>query len=62
MARNNNNGFRSVAWKCDKPTCMKWNIRKIKIGSHLNDDTCDNCKLNIHEPLWKEVKESTEKL
>ncbi len=47
--------LRVVMWLCDKPNCRHANSRTVAFGDVINDDVCDKCKLNIHEPITKVI-------
>lgn len=52
------NKVRKVRWHCDKKgICEAINIRTIRLGSIINDDVCDYCNRNIHEPITIEITE-----
>lgn len=38
-----------VTWVCDK--CNTRNTRETELDGVINDDVCDFCHKNIHEPL-----------
>jgi len=62
MESNNNLETYYVYWRCDKVGCNKKNQRKINAFirrddepiaySVYNDDRCDKCDEEIHEPLF----------
>lgn len=40
-----------IIWQCDKAECLEINRRYLHKGKILNDDTCEMCGRNIHEPI-----------
>ncbi len=48
--------YRLILWMCDKPGCDQVNRREIKKHLIINDDICDRCQKNIHEPILQEVE------
>ena len=47
---------RKIYWECDKEGCKETNFREIPYKHVVNDDVCDYCGRNIHEPRIEDHK------